>query len=48
VKSGVIEQTWAGNMPPAVVDRFRDAFFPGIAKQASAPQAQVANAAGRA
>jgi hypothetical protein len=24
---------WVGNMPPAVVDRFRDAFFPNLAKQ---------------
>lgn len=35
VKSGKIEDMWVGNMPPAIVDRFRDAFFPSLAKQAS-------------
>lgn len=31
VKSGKIEEMWAGNMPPVIVDRFRDAFFPNVA-----------------
>ncbi len=38
VKSGRIEDMWIGNMPPAIVDRFRDAFFPNLAK----PVARVA------
>jgi hypothetical protein len=33
VESGRIKDMWVGNMPPAVVDRFRDAFFPNLAKQ---------------
>jgi hypothetical protein len=33
VESGRIKDMWVGNMPPAVVDRFRDAFFPNLANQ---------------
>ncbi|MDQ3244232.1 MAG: hypothetical protein M3Q09_10925, partial [Gemmatimonadota bacterium] len=36
IKSGKIEHMWIGNMPPQFVDRFRDAFFPDIAKKAAA------------
>ena len=46
VKAGVIEKTWAGNMPPEIVDRFRDAFFPDIAKQVAAQQEHLAKATG--
>jgi hypothetical protein len=33
VESGRIKDMWVGSMPPAVVDRVRDAFFPNLAKQ---------------
>jgi len=36
VESGAIKEMWIGNMPPAIVDRFRDAFFPNLAKVAEA------------
>jgi hypothetical protein len=39
VKSGKIEDMWIGNMPPAIVDRFRDAFFPDLPKVVAAQQA---------
>ena len=32
VESGRIREMWVGHMPPAIVDRFRDAFFPELAK----------------
>ncbi len=35
VESGSIREMWVGTMPPAVVDRFRDAFFPSVAKPAT-------------
>jgi hypothetical protein len=34
VDSGKIREMWVGHMPPHVVDRFRDAFFPDLAKVA--------------
>ncbi|HVF39491.1 MAG TPA: MauE/DoxX family redox-associated membrane protein [Gemmatimonadaceae bacterium] len=36
VNEGKIETMWIGNMPPQFVDRFRDAFFPDIAKKVAA------------
>lgn len=39
VESGAIKEMWIGNMPPAIVDRFRDAFFPNLAKVVEAQQA---------
>lgn len=30
VESGRIKRVWVGNMPPDFVDRFKDAFFPGL------------------
>jgi hypothetical protein len=35
VESGRIQNMWMGNVPPGVVDRFREAFFPNIAEQAA-------------
>ncbi len=37
VESGKIQEMWVGNMPPAIVDRFRDAFFPSMAKPVPEP-----------
>lgn len=36
VNSGIITEMWVGSMPPAVVDRFRDAFFPSVRKERAA------------
>lgn len=30
VESGKIQEMWVGDMPPKIVSRFRDAFFPGL------------------
>lgn len=45
VNAGKIEEMWIGNMPPLIVDRFRDAFFPDLAKQVAAQQ-ELAKATG--
>lgn len=34
VNSGTIQDMWIGSIPPRIVDRFRDAFFPDVAEQA--------------
>jgi hypothetical protein len=34
VSGGIIQRVWVGNMPPDLVDRFRDAFFPVTVKGA--------------
>lgn len=45
VNAGKIEEMWVGNMPPLIVDRFRDAFFPDLVKQVAAQQ-ELAKATG--
>jgi hypothetical protein len=35
VDQGEIKSMWAGNMPPEIVDRFRDAFFPDVSDKLS-------------